>query len=71
MSKEIDPKDNANYHEALTDVEQALRSARRIEDTLPPPEELVRKKQHSDHSIERRHSSDGDPQVRPNRPLFP
>lgn len=45
MSKEIDPKDNTNYREAPADVQQALRSARRIEDMLPPPEELVRKKQ--------------------------
>ena len=45
MTKEIDPKDDANYQDAPTDVEQALRSAKRIEDTLPPPEELIRKKQ--------------------------
>lgn len=45
MNKETDPKDDANYQDAPTDVEQALRSAKRIEDALPPPEELIRKKQ--------------------------
>jgi uncharacterized protein (DUF4415 family) len=45
MTKENDPKDEANYDDAPTDVEQALRSATRIEDTLPSPDELVRKKQ--------------------------
>ena len=45
MSTEIDPRDDANYQEAPEEIEQALRSAKRIEDTLPPPEELVRKKQ--------------------------
>lgn len=45
MNTEIDPKDDANYQDAPTDVEQALRSAKRIEDALPPPEELIRKKQ--------------------------
>lgn len=45
MTQETDPKDEANYQDAPPDIEQALRSAKRIEDTLPPPEELVRKKQ--------------------------
>ena len=45
MSKEMDPRNDANYRDAPEDIEQALRSAERIEDTLPPPEELVRKKQ--------------------------
>lgn len=45
MTEKIDPKDDANYQDAPADVEQALRSAQRIEDSLPPPEELLRKKQ--------------------------
>jgi hypothetical protein len=45
MTKETDPKDDADYQDAPTDVVHPLRSARRIEDTLPPPEELVRKRQ--------------------------
>ena len=45
MSKEINPRNDANYQDAPEDVELALRSAKRIEDTLPPPEELVRQKQ--------------------------
>lgn len=45
MTEKIDPKDDANYQDAPADVEQALRSGQRIEDSLPPPEELLRKKQ--------------------------
>ena len=45
MSTEKDPTNDANYRDAPEDIEQALGSAKRIEDTLPPPEELVRKKQ--------------------------
>ena len=45
MTEKIDPKDDANYQDAPADVEQALRGAQRIEDSLPPPEELLRKKQ--------------------------
>lgn len=45
MTKAMDPKDEANYQDAPADVEKALRSAVRIEDTLPPPEDLIRKKQ--------------------------
>jgi uncharacterized protein (DUF4415 family) len=45
MTEKIDPKDDANYQDAPADVERALRSAQRIEDSLPPPEELLRKKQ--------------------------
>lgn len=45
MSKEMDPRNDENYQDAPEDIEQALTSAERIEDTLPPPEELVRKKQ--------------------------
>ncbi|MFO8063109.1 MAG: BrnA antitoxin family protein [Spirochaetia bacterium] len=45
MSKSKDPRDDTNYQDAPEDVIEALKSARRIEDTLPPPEELVRKKQ--------------------------
>jgi len=45
MSTEKDPRNDANYRDAPEDIEQALGSAKRIEDTLPPPEELVRKKQ--------------------------
>lgn len=45
MSEEIDPRNDANYQDAPEDVEPALQSAKRIEDTLPPPEELVRQKQ--------------------------
>jgi uncharacterized protein (DUF4415 family) len=45
MTNETDLKDDDNYQDAPTDVEQALRSAKLIEDALPPPEELVRKKQ--------------------------
>ncbi len=47
MSTEKDPRNDTNYRDAPEDIEQALRSAKRIEDTLPPPEELVRKK----HSV--------------------
>jgi len=45
MSKQKDPRNDANYRDAPEEIEQALRSAKRIEDTLPPPDELVRKKQ--------------------------
>ncbi len=45
MSKEMDPRNDANYRDAPDDIEQALSTAKRIGDTLPPPEELVRKKQ--------------------------
>lgn len=43
--KEIDPRDERNYSEAPAEIEQSLRNARPLEDTLPPPEELIRKKQ--------------------------
>ena len=45
MSKSIDPRDDANYQDAPDDVTRALEHAKRIEDTLPPPDELVRRKQ--------------------------
>ena len=45
MTREVDPRDETHYRDAPEDVEQAVRSAVRIEGTLPPPEELVRKKQ--------------------------
>jgi uncharacterized protein (DUF4415 family) len=45
MSKSKDPRDDTNYQDAPEDVTQALKSAKRIEDNLPPPDELVRKKQ--------------------------
>lgn len=45
MTTETDPRDDSNYQEAPADVERALRSAERIEDTLPPPGELLREKQ--------------------------
>lgn len=45
MSENVDSRDDTNYRDAPEDIEQAIESARRIEDTLPPPEELVRKKQ--------------------------
>ena len=45
MKTEIDPRDERNYSEAPTEIEQSLRNARLLEDTLPPPEELIRKKQ--------------------------
>ncbi|MFP4377792.1 MAG: BrnA antitoxin family protein, partial [Spirochaetales bacterium] len=45
MSTEKDPRNDANYREAPEDIERAMGSAKRIEDTLPPPEKLVRKKQ--------------------------
>lgn len=45
MDKSTDPGNDANYNDAPDDVAQALRSAKRIEDTLPPPDELIRKKQ--------------------------
>jgi len=45
MSKSKDPRDDTNYRDAPDDVAEALKSAKRIEDTLPPPDELVRKKQ--------------------------
>ena len=45
MMKEIDPRDERNYSVAPADIEQSLRNARLLEDTLPPPEELIRKKQ--------------------------
>ena len=45
MNRENDPRDETHYRDAPEDVEQAVRRAVRIEDTLPPPEELVRKKQ--------------------------
>ncbi len=45
MSTEKDPRNDANYRDAPEDIEQALGRAKRIEDTLPPPEELERKKQ--------------------------
>ncbi len=43
MTKAIDPRDEKNYQDAPSDVEHALGSAVRIEDTLPPPEDLIRK----------------------------
>ncbi len=45
MSSEKNSRNDANYRDAPEDIEQALVSGARIEDTLPPPEELVRKKQ--------------------------
>ena len=45
MKTEIDPRDERNYSEAPAEIEQSLRNARLLEDTLPPPEELIRKKQ--------------------------
>lgn len=45
MSKEIDPRDDRYYEDAPADVEESLSRAERIEDTLPPPQQLVRKKQ--------------------------
>ena len=45
MSTPKDPKDDVNYKDAPADIDSALRSATRIEDTLPPPEQLIRKKQ--------------------------
>ena len=45
MSKTREPRDDMNYQDAPEEVAEALRSAKRIEDTLPPPDELVRKKQ--------------------------
>jgi len=57
MSKENDPRDDANYRDAPEDIEQALGSGMRIEDTLPSPEELVRKKQPGTHSFGRRYRS--------------
>ena len=44
MNDSRDPRDDANYQDAPKHIETALRSATRIEDTLPPPEELVRTK---------------------------
>jgi uncharacterized protein (DUF4415 family) len=41
----IDPRDDNNYTDAPRDVEESLKSASQLEDTLPPPEQLVRKKQ--------------------------
>ena len=43
--KELDPRDERNYSEAPAEIKQSLRNARLLEDTLPPPEELIRKKQ--------------------------
>lgn len=40
-----DARDDSNYSDAPLDVETALREAVRIEDTLPPPEKLIRSKQ--------------------------
>lgn len=45
MKAEIDPRDERNYSEAPAEIEQSLQNARLLEDTLPPPEELIRKKQ--------------------------
>ena len=45
MKKEINPRADKPYSEAPADVEEALRSARKIEDELPPPERLVKNKQ--------------------------
>ena len=45
MKKEIDPRADKHYSDAPADVEEALRSARKIEDELPLPEHLVKKKQ--------------------------
>ena len=45
MTNGKDPRDEANYQDAPADVEQVLQSAVRIEDTLPPPEELIRRTQ--------------------------
>lgn len=45
MMKELDPRDERNYSEAPAETKQSLRNARLLEDTLPPPEALIRKKQ--------------------------
>lgn len=45
MTNDIDPRNDENYQDAPADVEKALRSAEQIEDSLPPPEELIRRKQ--------------------------
>ena len=45
MEKKINPRADKHYSEAPADVEEALRSARIIEDELPPPERLVKNKQ--------------------------
>lgn len=45
MKENRDPQDDGNYRDAPDHIEKALKSAKRIEDTLPPPEELIRKKQ--------------------------
>ena len=38
-------RDDENYTDAPSDIATALKQASRIEDTLPPPEQLLRKKQ--------------------------
>jgi uncharacterized protein (DUF4415 family) len=40
-----DPRVDENYEEAPDEIDTALKHAKRIEDALPPPEELIRKKQ--------------------------
>ena len=45
MTTKRDPRDDASFQDAPSEIREALKSAKRIEDTLPPPEELVRKKQ--------------------------
>jgi len=40
-----DPRIDENYEEAPDEIDTALKHAKRIEDALPPPEELIRKKQ--------------------------
>ncbi len=45
MGNEIDPRRDEHYSDAPADVEEALKSARKIEDQLPPPERLVKSKQ--------------------------
>ena len=44
MANDIDPRRDEYYSDAPADVEEALRSARKIEDELPPPERLVKGK---------------------------
>jgi uncharacterized protein (DUF4415 family) len=45
MDNEIDPRDDRYYEDAPSEVEKALSRAERIEDALPPPDQLVRRKQ--------------------------
>ena len=45
MTNRTDPRDESNYTDAPEEIEASLKSATPLEDALPPPDELIRKKQ--------------------------